>query len=237
MEIKIASAEKDFLDIRNIWKERFTSDETYLDTIFKYIFPLCRSYIYMLEGKAVSVISLMPMLYFHEQNGSNNKPLNGFYLFGVATLKEHEGKKLAAKLISYASEYLKTENYDFIFERPANQSLNKYYFNLGFTVSTCKIPHKFKITGDICSSRNIHESPVLKDLSTQILKDIHTCHRRRFEWAMPELLYGLLALGELDEHNKGYSGTYTEETYIAINPLSHPDPSIFKEAFFCFPME
>ncbi len=233
MEIRRASAEKDFLDIRHIWEERFTTDRNYLDTMFKYIFPLCRSYIYVTEGKAVSVISLMPMNYVNE-----SAPLKGYYMFGVATLKEYEGKKLAAGLILHASGLLTIEGYDFIFERPANQSLNKYYFNLGFTVCLPKVPHAFPFTENHCSPENNHRNWPAKTLSEAVLESIIIEHPRRFEWADSSLTDGLLRLGELKEHMNCYSPTPDlTETYIAIKPLSAINPGIFEEAFFCFPME
>ena len=244
MKIRTASTKKDFIDIRSIWEERFTTDETYLNTIFKCIFPLCRSYIHVMEGKAVSVISLMPMNYVwegcQELNGSNKKysPLKGFYLFGVATLKIFEGKKLAAGLINYATGLLTTEGYDFIFERPANQLLNKYYFNLGFTVSLPKVQHTFPITKGNNSTRATLKSQNKKSLSDAILTSITTEHSRRFEWDNKELIEGLLLLGELDEHLKHNTSTPNpKETFIAIKILSNIPATIFKDAFFCFPME
>ena len=233
MEIRTASAEKDFLDIRHIWEERFTTDCTYLNTIFQNIFPLCRSFICTSEGRAVSVISLMPMNYYHKSG-----QLKGFYMFGVATLKEFEGKKLAASLILHASRILTREGYDFIFERPANQSLNKYYFNLGFTVSLPKVPHTFPFAENHCSPENNHRNWPIKTLSEAILESIIIEHPNRFEWTDKDLLNGLLHLGELKEHINSYPLTPNPtETYIAIKPLSNLDSNIFKNAFFCFPME
>lgn len=241
MEIKTASTEKDFAGIRHIWEERFTTDNIWLNTLFQQILPLCRSYIYVLEEKAVSAISLMPMKFVNP----STTPLKGFYLFGVATLQAFEGKKLAARLILHASGILTTEGYDFIFERPANQSLNKYYFNLGFTISLPKIPHRFPFIENTvsfmennCSPENTHRNPEAKTLSEAILESICIEHPTRFEWKDRKLLEGLIHLGELKEHIKSYSPTPDNtETYIAVKPLHHLDTQIFKETFFCFPME
>lgn len=244
MEIKTASTEKDFADIRHIWEERFTTDNIWLNTLFQQILPLCRSYIYILEGKAVSAISLMPMKFV----SPGTAPLKGFYLFGVATLQTFEGKRLAAKLILHASGILATEGYDFIFERPANQSLNKYYFNLGFTISLPKVPHRFQFIENAekaapfiennCSPENTHRNPEAKTLSEAVLDNIRIEHPTRFEWKDRKLLEGLIHLGELREHIKSYSPTPNKaETYIAVKPLHQMDSQIFKETFFCFPME
>lgn len=239
MEIKIASSEKDFTEIREIWEERFTTDREYLNTIFKYIFPLCRSYIYVQNGKAVSVITLMPIRYCDESSSKAHiTTLDGFYMFGVATLKEFEGNRYAANLILYASDSLTTEGYSFIFERPANQSLNKYYFNLGFTVSSPKIPHLFSCTKEECSPENIQRNHTLKTLQEHVIKEIQVEHERRFEWKNEKILRGLILLGELEAHMESYTPTPdSSEIYISTKPLSNTNPELFKNTFFCFPME
>lgn len=241
MAIKTASAEKDFLGIRKIWEERFTTDPIYLNTIFEKVFPLCRSYVFSGgEGEILSVISLMPMkFYAPEISGTaSDGYLKGYYLFGVATLEKATGNHLAAALIEYASRQLAIEGYDFIFERPANQSLNNYYIKLGFLKSLPKIPYRFAIEEITGSTENNHRKPLTKSLAEAVLKAIRIDFCKRFEWADTAVLEGLLELGELSEHNKNYTPTPTEEeTYIAIKVLSEEKPDTFTGAFFCFPME
>ena len=241
MAIKIASAEKDFLGIRKIWEERFTTDQIYLDTIFEKVFPLCRSYVFYGENNEIlSVISLMPMkFYAPEISGTPTEGyLKGFYMFGVATLKKATGKHLAATLVEYASKELAMEGYDFIFERPANQSLNNYYMKLGFSISLPKVPYQFNLDNPAGSTENNHRNPYKKSLSEAILTALGIEFNRRFEWADPLILEGLLELGELLEHNRNYTPTPPEkETYIAVKLLSGIKPEIFSGAFFCFPME
>ncbi len=244
MEIKTASTEKDFLQIRKIWEERFTTDSIWLNTFFRQILPLCRSFIYYIEHKSVSILSLMPINYSYPSMDNNsgscigNGKLKGYYLFGVATRKGEEGKKYAAQLIMHVSNLLIREGYDFIFERPAYQSLNKYYFNLGFTISIPKIPHTFPSMENICSPENNHKVSNVKTASKAILESIRTEHPYRFEWENTKLLEGLLELGELEEHIRAYTPSPNpEETYIAVKTLRALNPKIFSNAFFCFPME
>lgn len=237
MAIRTASAERDFLGIRKIWEERFTSDQTYLDTIFNEVFPLCRSYVHIGDNNEVlSVIALMPMRFYSPETET---PLRGFYLFGVATLEKATGRHLAENLILHANRELTTEGYDFIFERPANQSLNKYYIKLGYSISLKKIPHLFNLDKLIGSTKNNHRKPTIKSLAESILNEIKIEFNRRFEWNDTQILEGLLKLDELNEHNKReYSQqTLEEETFIAVNNLSSYKDSIFTGTFFCFTME
>ena len=231
--INIATPE-DIPWIRRIWEKIFTADKQYLDTIFSEVFPYCKSYVYIENNEVLSVASLLPMQ-FHSPN--IEAPLKGFYMFGVATLTKAQGRKLAANLIQELSSDLTLKGYDFIFERPANQSLNKYYLNLGFSIQLKKRPFKFDMGETGCSSGNNFNANPLKTCSERILKSIRENFSTRFEWDNKTLLEGLISLGELKEHNRTYTDTTNDEVYIAVKPLKTMDSSIFKGTFFCFPME
>ena len=135
MPIKVASREE-FEGIRRIWEEQFTTDTEYLQTMFTRIMPLCTSYIHKEGDKILSVASFMPMQF---KDSSSGTELLGWYMFGVATLKEAQGRKLAAGIILEAIKEFGSKNYHFIFERPAYQSLNSYYLKLGFSKPEKKI--------------------------------------------------------------------------------------------------
>ena len=235
MGIKLATTAEEFDGIRRIWEERFTSCQIYLNTIFKHIFPLCRSYIYKENNTIVSVASFMPMEFISPEIPTR---LQGFYMFGVATETNSEGRNLAASIIEYASKEIYTEGYSFIFERPANQSLNNYYLKLGFLKSLPKRPYLFKLATKYGSTENNHKETCIKSLSEAILEEIRIEFPARFEWKNKEILGGLILLGELEEHQKGYTPKPSkEETYIAVKNLSPFTPEIYNNSFFCFPME
>ena len=241
MAIKTASAEKDFLGIRKIWEERFTTDPIYLNTIFEKVFPLCRSYVFSGgEGEILSVISLMPMkFYAPEISGTaSDGYLKGYYLFGVATLEKATGNHHAAALIEYASRQLAIEGYDFIFERPANQELINFYLKFGFTKLIKKqrysLQHiqKLKITPYNTPQRDI------ETISDQILTEIRDDFKTRLEWVNTTFLKKLIELGEIDRHNElQTSESLQERCFIAVKILNNTPDSIFNNAFFCFPME
>lgn len=210
----------DIHGIRSVWEEVFTDDKEYLDIMFSKIMPHCRSYIHKENNEVLSVASFMPMQFHSPLIAA---PLNGWYMFGVATKEKARGSKLAAKLIAEITENLKSEGYDFIFERPAIQSLNNYYLKLGFSVPVKKQPIDFSQTAISAQ---------------QILKQIRDHYPTRFEWQKPELLNSLLELGELEYHKTAAEQAAAEESsYIAINVLGKHEKNLFSNCFFCFPME
>ena len=231
--INIAT-EEDILWIRRVWEKIFTTDKQYLDTIFSKVFPYCKSYTYTENNEVLSVASLLPMLFY---SPNTEKPLRGYYMFGVATLAKARGRKMAANLIQHLSSDLALEGYDFIFERPANQSLNKYYLNLGFSIQLPKLPYKFNINETVCSSGNNIRLKSSKTSAEAILASIRDNFHKRFEWENKASLEGLISLGELEAHNNTYTDKPDDEVYIAIKPLKTLDSSFFEGTFFCFPME
>lgn len=244
MGIRIAR-EDDFKGIRNIWEERFTTDKNYLDTLFSHIMPYCRSYVFCENGKILSAISLMPMLFVNSELGERSsgntysrKKIKGWYMFGVATLLHAEGRKLAQSIIREATQELETEGFGFIFERPANQSLNRYYLNLGFSISIQKYPFQFNNIkyGEILAAQS--GGAALAEISSKVKAAIGENFTKRFIWSNHHILEGLIKLGELRDHILTYKENPPEnETYIAVNPLKTRNPEQYKETFFCFPME
>ncbi len=224
MPVTIAT-NNDLKGIRAIWEEHFTTDSNYLTILFEEIIPLCTNYVYKEDNTVISTLSLMPMRFI---NGNDKMPSAGWYMFGVATLKDFWGKKLAASTILHAIKEMKAKGYQFIFERPANQSLNKYYLNLGFSHQLKYIPHTFNIT---CSTENITNN------AEHIIKDIAKTFPKRFEWEKTDLLKGLIKLGEIEFNNIEYQKNPPQGTFIAINPIGEIKPEIFNDTFFCFPME
>ena len=217
--------QEDLKEIRAIWEEQFTTDEPYLSVMFSYIMPLCSNYICKENNKVAAALSLMPMTFIDSSNGIR---LEGWYMFGVATLKEYWGKKLAAQTIEYAASCKEEEGYSFIFERPAQQSLNGYYSKLGFTTHIQRIPHLFHTQFKTGSTRNTAEA---------ILEEMRSDFPKRFEWQNIKILEGLLRLGELEYHNVNHCNTPLKEAFISIRTSKNISEEIFNNTFFCFPME
>lgn len=211
----------DFIGIREIWEERFTTDKRYLDTLFGEIMPHCTHYIAKENGEIFSTISLMPMK-FIDDRGPEKIQLRGWYMFGVATKQSKEGNKLASGTIKSAVEYSISKGLDFIFERPANEDLTDFYVKLGFSTAIPKIYNTFN---------NAQRSP------KTILECIRKGFARRFEWENEEILQGLVNLGEIEEHNRQSATPNPIEGYIYLYDLKGGNPDKFSNTYFCFPME
>lgn len=216
---------QDLAGIRTIWEEQFTTDSAYLNVMFGEIIPQCSCYICKDGTNITSALSLMPMHFIDDTTGIK---LNGWYMFGVATLREYWGKRLAAQTIEFAISHLEKDGYNFIFERPATQDLNSYYSKLGFSKALEYIPHTFRTPETYSSTGNISEI---------ILEDIRNNHPKRFEWGNITLLESLIKLGELDFHNATYCNTPPLGTFISIKTLNGISAGTFNDTFFCFPME
>lgn len=225
---------EDLAGIRAIWEEQFTTDSEYLSIMFGEIMPECTSYVCREDSKIISALSLMPMLFTDDSTGAK---LSGWYMFGVATLKEHWGKRAAAQIIERASREAAKDGYSFIFERPANQNLNKYYSDLGFTKQLQFIPHTFKTTPTDSSTRNINRHTSIKEAAKSILQEIRQTHSKRFEWKNLSILQSLIKLGELEFHNTTYCKTPPEGVFISIKAMNAIPEETFNKSFFCFPME
>lgn len=234
MPIIVANS-ADFSGIRRIWEEQFTTEPDYLNVMFSQIIPLCTNYICKEGDEILSVASFMPM---HFYDTERNLHLDGYYMFGVATLTKAQGRKLAVQTILHASNAIESKGYQFIFERPANQGLNNYYLKLGFTAPITRTHYRFlphNTIGTLGSNMDTHPyHPSPDSILTQITQNFS----KAFIWKDTAVLQGLINLGEVNEHNTSLnSDTLKEEVYIAIKTLNGTKPEIFSNVFFCFPME
>lgn len=220
--IRLASR-TDIPKIETIFKERFTSDKDYLNMVFTYLFPLSECYIYQEEDKVSSTLFLIPIKYNTPHN-----TYNGYYLYGVATLKEAEGKGLAQKLLQYAAMEATKKDKDFIICRPAEQSLVGYYSKLNYNIHLSKVP--FKISGIV----NMYlPTP---QIAIQFLKGDISKYPYHFSWS-DEILEYMFNIGEIESHQK--TQDLKEECYILLNTLNkniESDISL-RDSLFLFPME
>lgn len=231
------ATQHDLPGIREIWEEKFPAEDEYQQTIFSEIIPLCTNYIIKeCSGAVVSVISLMPMNFV---NDIEMLQLKGWYMFGVATKNGFEGKGYASSLISHAISELQRNGYDFIFERPANQELINFYLKFGFTKLIKKqrysFQHHLTLGNPSCSTTNKE----VERCSKEVLAEIRNHFNTRFEWTNPTLLEKLVLLGEIERHNELQTEeSFQDQCYIAIKTLNKElSPSVFRDSFFCFPME
>jgi GNAT superfamily N-acetyltransferase len=247
IRIKVAVSATDYKGIREIWDEQFPADAEYQENVFATILPLCKTYIIHEtdssgnEGKILSTASLMPMKFIDScpkpVSTTNIRKIKGLYMFGVATRNGFEGKGYASRLINHAISELERNNYNFIFERPANQNLIDFYLKFGFTKILKKKECRFNAISGEPSNSGESDNYKINNASECILKVLRT-FPKRFEWESSELLENLIKLGEIERHHELLTPeSLQEECYIAVKPLNDTPESAFDDAFFCFPLE
>ncbi len=219
--IRLAT-KSDIEGIKTIFKERFTTDKEYLNMVFSYLFPKSKCYIYKDNEKICSTLFLIPITYNTPSNS-----YNGYYLYGVATLKTETGKGLAKKLLNHIKEISIKENKDFIICRPAEESLFKYYTKLGYYIQLAKVPFKISpIISMYLSSPNI---------ASQLLQSEISQYPNHFMWSL-DLLEYMITIGEIESHIKTQNSNISN--FLLLNPLNPELNQINTiESLFIFPME
>ena len=116
----------DVRSIAELWKTCFTDNKEIISNYLNNCFPNSETYGYIVNGKIVSCITLIPCYYYID-----NQIVYGKYLFGVCTDPNYRGKNLSKQIFDY---YLTTysEKDDYIFTHPAEESLYRIYKKWGF---------------------------------------------------------------------------------------------------------
>ena len=111
-------------ELKKIWKECFHDEDTYIDFFFNEYFNDKTTLVYLIEGKPVSMLTLMPAR-LHEKEEKRNI----YYIYAVATLPEARGKGYSSLLLDYANEI--TNNATFL--QPATKELEQFYERNGYS--------------------------------------------------------------------------------------------------------
>lgn len=116
----------DVRSIAELWETCFTDNKEIISNYLNNCFPNSETYGYIVNGKIVSCITLIPCYYYID-----NQIVYGKYLFGVCTDPNYRGKNLSKQIFDY---YLTTysEKDDYIFTHPAEESLYRIYKKWGF---------------------------------------------------------------------------------------------------------
>ncbi|MGL4331617.1 MAG: GNAT family N-acetyltransferase [Bacteroidales bacterium] len=183
----------DNLDIKiqayRLWKECFGDDDDFIHRYLDYAF-VNNLFFYSEKNKSlVSFLSLIPVKLF-----SDNKELQGYYLYGVATSPEFRGEGAGKRLLEKALHSL---SFDFIVTIPASDSLFKYYRNQGFTyflkrgVRACLFPEMNEIQSPV-------EEIFPDDPQILFAKEGMKNNRNGFRWGYAHYLY---LFGEYERDN------------------------------------
>lgn len=112
-----------------IWKTCFNADDGFMKIFIDKCLPASVTYIVEEKGEIISSSTVMPLKYI----GASAHTMNGGYLYGVCTMPEYRGRRLAARLMEFAENDSMERGMEFMVTRPASASLFKYYENLGYS--------------------------------------------------------------------------------------------------------
>lgn len=109
--------------IKHIWQVCFGDDREYIELYLENRFQTENMLVIHEDGKPVSMLSLLPVTVTigGERHAAR-------YVYAVATLPEYRGKGYASKLIQYAFDKYGEP----LILQPENESLQRYYEQLGF---------------------------------------------------------------------------------------------------------
>ena len=114
-------------DLRKLWQEAFDEPEDFTDLFFTKGFSPDRYHCIRENGVPVSALYWFDC-YLGEQKLA--------YIYGVATLKTHQGKGLAGKLLRETHNILQAQGYAGTILVPASQSLFGFYEKCGYRTAT-----------------------------------------------------------------------------------------------------
>lgn len=209
---------RDTLSIQNIWKECFTTDLNYITNFIQHCFPYSKSWgIFLNNSKnAVAMVSALPSYSILEKSTEKSLKIDGLYIYGLGTLREHRNKGYSALLMNEATIYAQKSSLNYIILKPAEESLYTLYRKHSFENNlTC-----YLIEIDISKKKN-KEAPLkrgsFKTIITQNnnhLKNRESLAKTNFLWPDKILQYSLLEI-----KSRGGNTKYSQKE---ANLLSEP---------------
>lgn len=201
---------KDTLSIQNIWKECFTTDLNYINNFIQHCFPYSKSWGLFLNNSnnAVAMISALPSYSIWEKSTEKKVKIDGLYIYGLGTLREHRNKGYSALLMNEATIYAQKSSLNYIILKPAEESLYTLYRKHSFENNlTC-----YLIEIDISkkeNKENLNSYNSLKDKEASLkrvsfktileqnnnhLKNRESLARTNFLWPDQILQYSLMEI-------------------------------------------
>ncbi len=122
MEFKNPTA-ADIPQLSALWSEAFGDTDEFIAGFFSTAFAPERALCAFINDELVSA------LYIFDCSFENEKIA---YIYAVATAEKHRGRGFAKELLGYCDEYLKNNGYKAAVLVPSEDSLFKFYTNLGY---------------------------------------------------------------------------------------------------------
>jgi len=242
MEFLSLKQEEYIPQLLDLWQEAFGESKEEVLPFFREIFPLCRCFCVVEEGKILAVVYALPQVL---RMGQRELPMAYFY--AIATAKSHRGRGLASRLIAFAEEEMRNEGMAGILLVPASESLFKFYEKLGFSVfCRRKRENLEKENGEIaeCDEKTYLQKreAFLQNVPHNVPPRKVLSHLKRFCWD------GGCAAGEMTEQGfvfrevLGHGAPMPAKALTAepITPYAMGkafSPEFPKEGYFAFAME
>jgi len=190
-EIKILTKEET-LSIQNIWRECFTPDIQYINNFIEICFPYSISWGLFLNNSkdAIAMLSLLPSYVLFKNNSGGSKRINGAYLYGVGTLKEHRGNKYSSILVNEVISYSKKNSLDYILVKPAEDSLFDLYQKQTFD----NLLYCYKVEVELNKTFNLDSNFNKLNSYTSHLKLRESIAATNFLWPNEILRYSLMEI-------------------------------------------
>lgn len=116
-----SATSKDRADITEIWEQCFGDPKEYINLSLDA--NLDKFIVYKIEGKAVSMLCVIPCMYGSARGG---------YVYAVATLPKFRGKGYSRQLLAFTEAKMKQQGYDFSCLVPATNPLFNFYSHQGY---------------------------------------------------------------------------------------------------------
>lgn len=184
-------------DLRKLWLEAFQETQFFTDLFFTKGYSPDRCHYIGENGVPVSA------LYWFDCHLQGHKFA---YIYGVATLKSHQGKGFAGQLLRETHEILKNQGYEGVLLVPAGEKLFDFYGKFGYEPAT--------------TATNLHceagDTPVaMREISPEE-------YIRLYPDFLPEnsLVQGKEALGFL----QGYGHFYAGDDFLLVYETKEKEP-------------
>lgn len=124
----VTASENHLPDLKSIWIKCFEDDRQYTDYIFGQLIDLSNVLIYTDgEDNPIAMMLIEPF-----ELVTKLGDFRAAYIYGVATLPEHQGKGLSTALLDEAHVRLSEDGFSLSALVPASQSLTQFYGKRGY---------------------------------------------------------------------------------------------------------
>lgn len=148
--------ETDIPVLKELWKEAFGEEGTYMEDFFQQAASPERGWCYEKEGQTVAMLFGLPCEFLNKE-GKREKAC---YFYALATFQSERGKGFMGELIGSVLKELEEQEITQVFLLPARESLFAYYERFGFSM---RLPfEKWKMEEN--TNRNVFFEEPIEDL-------------------------------------------------------------------------